>query len=62
MLISFQASGADLDASTADRFWKLCPLKIWVLSLVATWVELGGTNTVGVSSRNLGSLIANWTI
>jgi hypothetical protein len=51
----FDARCADLDTRTIRN---ACPLKVRVYATVATRVELGSTNRVGVLSNNFRSFFA----
>ncbi len=43
------ARSTDFDTRTIRN---ACPLEIWVLAAVTSWVEFGSTNRVGILSNN----------
>lgn len=43
VFVSFEASGADLDAAACGEG---CPLEVHLASALARWIELGCTRTV----------------
>ena len=44
------------------KFWHVNALllEIWVLSNRPSWIELGSTSSVGVTSTHLGTLLIYW--
>jgi hypothetical protein len=48
MKTTLHAGSANLYART---IWNARPLEVWVFAAVASWVEFGSTNRVGVLSN-----------
>lgn len=54
-----------LHAGSADLYARAVrnagPLEVWVLTAISAWVELGGTNRVGVLSNDFRTFCAEGT-
>jgi len=59
MLVAFQATCANLDASSSCRLRKCRPLEIGILTGIACRIKLGCADTVGIPSDDARSFITD---